>query len=206
MTVDLLRQATTPTKPKPNKYEKYSFIRNPFPPEPGLKIGSPDPRENGSIYLENLRQQEQRQFEQLLIRHPDRPQVRSMSFLMDYATRRGRGIGKTSFLHHQYKRIMKDLGNALSGGTEVIFAIHVSPLPDGRSRKFWQFYKMLTQALVEQDIILNNVVERAVQGEWSTIGPEKIRQVAQAKVPREPGETDKIEPLPPTQVDLKGEA
>jgi hypothetical protein len=153
MSLDLFRQATVSTKPKPNKYKKFGFTRNPFPPEPGLKINSPDSRENGSIYLEDLRQKEQHQFEELLVPHPDRLQVRSISFLMDYATRRGRGIGKTSFLYHQHKRIMKDLGNELSGGTEVIFAIYVLPLPDGRTRKFWQFYKILTQAMVEQDII-----------------------------------------------------
>ncbi|MCP4112406.1 MAG: hypothetical protein GY749_43925 [Desulfobacteraceae bacterium] len=153
MTHNLLRQATSPAEPIPNKYERFNFTQNPFPAKPSVTIGSQDYRENGSIYLPELREKEQLKFEQLLIPHPDRTQVRSISFLMDYATRRGRGIGKTSFLHNQRNRIIKDFCNELSGGTEVIFAIYVSPLPDGKTRKFWQFYKLLTQELVRQDII-----------------------------------------------------
>ncbi|MCP4353854.1 MAG: hypothetical protein GY795_51055 [Desulfobacterales bacterium] len=153
MTYNILRQAVTPAEPIPNKYEKFNFTQNPFPAKPSVTIGSQDYRENGSIYLPELRKKGQLKFEQLLIPHPDRTQVRSISFLMDYATRRGRGIGKTSFLHHQRNRITEDFGNELSGGTEVMFAIYVSPLPDGKTRKFWQFYKLLTQELVRQDII-----------------------------------------------------
>lgn len=150
---DLLRKASEPVTLKLNKYEKFGFTRNPFPTKPSVTINSPDPRENGSIYLPELRKKEQAEFEQLFGPHPDRPQVRLIAFLMDYATRRGRGIGKTSFLHYQCTRIMKDFGNELSGGTEVIFAIYVLPLPGGETRKFWQFYKLLTYALIEQDII-----------------------------------------------------
>lgn len=153
MTQSLLRKATVTTKPVPNKYARFGFTQNPFPTEPSVKIGSRDYRENGSIYLENLREKEELEFERLLIPHPDRSQVRSIAFLMDYATRRGRGIGKTSFLYHQHKRIMEDLGEKLSAGTEVIFSVYVLPLPDGKSRKFWQLCKTIAQALVERGII-----------------------------------------------------
>ncbi len=152
MTHNLLRKAPS-IKPKANKYEKFGFTRNPFPTKPSVTIDSPDSRENGSIYLPKLRKKEQLEFEQLLVPHPDNPQIRSIAFLMDYATRRGRGIGKTAFLNRQHQRIMEDLGNELSGGAEVIFAIHMLPLPGGETRKFWQFHKLLTQSLVDQDII-----------------------------------------------------
>lgn len=153
MTHNLFRRATAPVKSEPNKYEKFGFSQNPFPTKPSVIIGSPNPIENGSIYLPDLRKKEQLEFEQLFGSHSDKSQVRSIAFLMDYATRRGRGIGKTSFLYYQRKRIMEDLGNELSGGTEVIFATYVLPLPDANTRKFWQFCKLLTEALVEQDII-----------------------------------------------------
>ncbi len=153
MTHDLLRRAAKPAKPRPNKYERFGLARNPFPAKPSVTFGSRDYRENGSIYLPELREKQQSRFEELLIPHPDRTQARPISFLMDYATRRGRGIGKTSFLNHQKKRIMADFGNELSGGTEVMFAIHVLPSPSGKSRKFWQFHKLLTQEMVRQEIL-----------------------------------------------------
>lgn len=153
MTNDLFRKSMAPLEPKPNKYERFGFTRNPFPAKPSVIINSPDPIENGSIYLPELRENEQHQFEQLLIPNPDRPQVRPIAFLMDYATRRGRGIGKTAFLYHQCKRIMRDLGDQLSEGTQVIFASYVLPPAGGKYRKFWQFSRILTDALVTQEII-----------------------------------------------------
>ena len=153
MTSSLLRKSKVSIEPKQNKYKRFGFNQNPFPTKPSVRIDSPDFRENGTIYLPDLREKEQLEFEQLLIPRSNQAQTRSIAFLMDYATRRGRGIGKTSFLHHQRTRIMKDLGNELSGDTEVLFAIYVLPLPGGKTRKFWQFYKLITQALIEQDII-----------------------------------------------------
>jgi hypothetical protein len=153
MTSDLFRKPAVPLEPKPNKYERFGLTRNPFPAKPSVIINSPDPVENGSIYLPELRENEQSRFEQLLIPNPDRPQVRPIAFLMDYATRRGRGIGKTAFLYHQCKRIMRDLGDELSGSTQVIFAAYVLPPAGGKYRRFWQLSKMLTDALVTQEII-----------------------------------------------------
>jgi len=153
MTNDLFRKPTVPLEPKPNKYERFGFTRNPFPAKPSVIIDSPDPVENGSIYLPALRENEQNRFEELLIPNPDRPQVRPIAFLMDYATRRGRGIGKTAFLYHQCERIMQDLGNELSGGTQVIFAAYVLPVAGGKYRKFWQFSRIIVDALVKNEII-----------------------------------------------------
>lgn len=152
MSSDLLRQVVPVQKPIENKYAVFNFTQNPFPKKSSVIIGSPDNRENGSIYLANLRQTEQGKFEELLIPTPAKPQVRTIAFLMDYATRRGRGIGKTAFLYHQCGRINDDLGNALSKGSEVIFALYILPSPDGRMRKFWQFYRKLAQELNNQDI------------------------------------------------------
>ena len=41
-----------------NKYEKYGFPQNPFPIDPAVKPYSEDRRENGSIFLEELRAEE----------------------------------------------------------------------------------------------------------------------------------------------------
>lgn len=136
-----------------SKYEKFGFTQNPFPPKPGVMIDSPDKRENGTIYLAELRKDEEGKFEQLMVPYPERAQVKPIAFLMDYATRRGRGIGKTAFLQQQCRRVNNDHGDELSGSSQVLFAVYLLPAPDGRTSKFWQFIKLLMHSLVSQDIL-----------------------------------------------------
>ena len=114
-------------------------------------MGSPDSRQNGKIYLPELRQKEQKKFDELLIPKPNHLQVRAIAFLMDYATRRGRGIGKTSFLFNQRERTMADFGKEISNGSQVLFATYVLPLPGGKYRKFWQFCKLIIESLTQDD-------------------------------------------------------
>ena len=161
MNTDLFRQSAQPSGEAANPYARFGLTQNPFPTKPSVTVGGPDRRQNGSIYWEELRSVEQYKFEQLLIPHPSRPQVRSIAFLMDYATRRGRGIGKTAFLYHQQKRVMNDLGNQMTGGSHVLFASYVLPLPDGVYRKFWKFCKMLVEALTsDQNPIISMAIWR----------------------------------------------
>jgi hypothetical protein len=143
----LFRKATVPTIQPSNPYERFGLTQNPFPDRPSVVLGSEDPRLNGSIYRADLRQQEEQAFERLLVPTSERPDVRPMAFLMDYATRRGRGIGKTAFLTYQYRRIMSDLGEAMTDGSRVLFATYVLPTAEGRCRKFWQFAQLLAETL-----------------------------------------------------------
>jgi hypothetical protein len=145
----LFRQATQPLLSPRNVYERFGWTQNPFPHKPGVIAESDDPRLNGTTYREDIRANEQKEFERLFIGR-DRPF--SVGFLMDYATRRGRGIGKSAFLTHQRRRIMTDLGNRVTNGTRVIFAAYVAPPGEGRCRKFWQFSRRLAEAFSEQRI------------------------------------------------------
>jgi hypothetical protein len=116
-----------------------------------------DPRVNGSIYRADLRQVEQEKFERLLVPASEHPDAGRMAFLMDCATRFGRGVGKTAFLNHQRQRIMADLGNQMSQGRHVLFASYVLPPSDGRCRKFWQFCRLVLEHLTEQGILAQAV-------------------------------------------------
>jgi hypothetical protein len=175
----IFRKPTQALREEANLYERFGLRQNPFPTKPSVTVGGPDPRQNGSIYIEELRVDEQQRFEQLLIPKSERPQVRSIAFLMDYATRRGRGIGKTAFLYHQQKRIMSDLGNEMSGGTQVIFSTYVLPLPEGSYKKFWQFCKMLLEALtVDQNPIISLAIWR-LRGFSKYISEEVLSRVGE---------------------------
>jgi len=138
---------------KENPYEHFKFTRNPFPKSPGVTIGSDDPRENGSIYCPELVKEEERQFEKLLIPKPSKPETNTIAFLMDYATRRGRGIGKTAFLNYVKNRIMEDFGEKLSDGEHVIFAVYVYPIPGENYNHSWKISRLIINKLLEQNII-----------------------------------------------------
>lgn len=146
----LLRRATEVKQAKNNKYEAFGLKNNPFPLDPGLMPNCDDPRRNGSIYNSELFMDKQNQLEQLLI--PSNNEAHSIAFLMDHATRRGRGIGKSAFLKHERDRITGDFGYEASKGKGVLFAVHVMPPP--ACRKFWEFCRVITEAMIDQDTIM----------------------------------------------------
>lgn len=180
MTVDWLRKPQITPGEKENPFERFGLSQNPFPNKASIVVGS-----DNLPYLPDLRAKEEQDFETLMIPRPDRPATRVIAFLMDYATRRGRGIGKTAFLNHQRERIMEDLGNRLTNGSHVLFATYVLPLPGG-TRKFWQFARLITEAMSEQRIIAmalwrlrafsgvipSQVLEQAVDNPEDTIGDD----------------------------------
>jgi hypothetical protein len=146
----LFRKPPEDPRPPTNRYERFGWKQNPFPDKPGVIHGSGDPRSNGMTYQADIREREQKQFDQLLIHHQP---PRTIVLLMDYATRRGRGIGKTAFLTHQHRRVMSDLGYGISNGQRLLFASHLSPPPDGQCRKFWQLARLIAQTLWEQGVL-----------------------------------------------------
>jgi hypothetical protein len=135
-----------------NRYHKFNYSRNPFPRKPGISINSSDDRENGSIYKPDLRSAETTSFEKIIVPQ-NNAETKNICFLMDYATRVGRGIGKTSFLNYQQKRINKDLGDEITQGSEVLIAVYCSPIPSENYRKFYSFSKLIIHSMIEQKII-----------------------------------------------------
>jgi len=150
---NLFRKVDKNVVSKTSKYEQFGFTRNPFPKHPGVIMNNPDNRQNGTIYLRELRTSEETQFENILVPDESKLETKSIAFLMDYATRKGRGIGKTAFLNYQRGRIMKDLGYNLSKGNEVLFAVYVAPIPSDNYRKFSNISKLILQALIDQEIL-----------------------------------------------------
>ena len=156
---------------KENPYERFKFSRNPFPRSPGVTIGSDDPRENGSIYCPELVKDEEKKFEKLLIPKPSKPETNIIAFLMDFASRRGRGIGKTAFLNYVKNRIMKDFGEKLSNGEHVIFAVYVYPVPGENYNHFWKISRLIINKLLDQNIIIEAVCRLKA---FTGMIPEKV--------------------------------
>ncbi len=112
-----------------NKYEFLGFSQNPFPNEPAVKPYSDDPRVNGSIFLEKIRKDEIVGFREHIVKASNK-----IGLMMDYAAYKGRGIGKTAFLNHMKNSINSDLGEEMSNGESVLYAVYVSPSADKNSR------------------------------------------------------------------------
>lgn len=112
-----------------NKYQFLGFTQNPFPSEPAVKPYSTDSRVNGSIFLEKIREEEIKDFKKHIVNASNK-----IGLLMDYAAYKGRGIGKTAFLNHMKNSINTDLGNNISNGDSVLYAVYVSPSADKQNR------------------------------------------------------------------------
>lgn len=132
-----------------NKYEVFGFKHNPFPVDPAVKPYSKDERENGSIYMTELRKDEIQQFKKIVI-----DSTSKVNLLMDFAAYRGRGIGKTAFLNYLKKEINKDLGDEFTNGQQVLYAVYVSPGGEKKERKFNQLSRLIFDAICNEDLLL----------------------------------------------------
>lgn len=132
-----------------NKYDKYGFPQNPFPIDPAVKPYSEDKRENGSIFLEELRAEELKEFQSRIVLSQTK-----IGFLMDYAAYKGRGIGKTAFMNYVKNAINRDLGERMSNGTEVLYAVYVSPSPEKRERTMSLIARNIYRSMLQSELLM----------------------------------------------------
>jgi hypothetical protein len=145
---DIFRKPA-PSEEKKNRYEVLGFRHNPFPVDPAVKPHSKDERENGSIYMTDIRKEEIQQFNDIVISSESK-----INLLMDYAAYRGRGIGKTAFLNYLRKEINKDLGGSFTNGQQVLYAIYVNPGGEKKERKFSHLSRIIFEAIIQDDLLL----------------------------------------------------
>lgn len=173
-----------------NIYSEFGFNRNPFPRKPSININSSDERENGSIYIPDLRREEINSFKKIIIPNSSNQEPKNISFLMDYATRQGRGIGKTSFLNYQSKFINKDLGYEITDGSDVIYAVYVSPIPGEIYKRFWMISKQIIKNSIDQKLLSIALCRlRFFHGE---IDPRVLEHVNDENILETMGDTDWI--------------
>ena len=149
-----------------NKYAKYGFSQNPFPIDPTVKPFSEDRRENGSIFLEELRSEELEEFKQRIVNSRTK-----IGFLMDYAAYKGRGIGKTAFMNYVKNEINCDLGDKMSNGAQVLYAIYVSPSPEKRERTMSLIARNIYTSMLNSELL--QVVFSRLRA-FSEIIPESV--------------------------------
>ena len=132
-----------------NPYNRLGFVQNPFPVNPSVVPYSDDIRVNGSIFLESIRQEEIKAFHEHIVNSPNQ-----IGLMMDYAAYKGRGIGKTAFLNYMKKSINKDLGDEISDGKSVIYAVYVAPSADNRNRTLSQVAHSIFTSMHKEGLFL----------------------------------------------------
>lgn len=132
-----------------NPYKRLGFLQNPFPANPSVVPYSDDVRVNGSIFLKSIRQEEIDAFRDHIVNSQNQ-----IGLMMDYAAYKGRGIGKTAFLNFMKKSINKDLGDEMSNGNSVIYAVYVAPSADNRNRTLSQVAHSIFTAMHKEGLFL----------------------------------------------------
>lgn len=148
MTNKLLRKPRV-SKKQTNRYEDLGFVQNPFPNEPSVKPYSSDSRVNGSIFLTSLREEEIQNFKDNVVNSPNK-----IGLMMDYAAYKGRGIGKTAFLNYIKKSINEDLGDEISDGNSVLYAVYVAPSADKSNRTLDQIAHSIFTSMHKEGVFL----------------------------------------------------
>lgn len=155
-----------------NKYKFLGFTQNPFPNEPAVKPYSADYRVNGSIFLEKIREHEIKDFKDHIVNAPNK-----IGLLMDYAAYKGRGIGKTAFLNHMKNSINSDLGNNISNGDSVLYAVYVSPSADKKNRTLSDVAHSIFTAMHMEGLFLTVFCRlRALSGLLDNVIDESINE------------------------------
>lgn len=171
MTNKLLRKPRISEKQN-NKYEDLGFVQNPFPNEPSVKPYSSDSRVNGSIFLTSLREEEIQSFKDNVVNSPNK-----IGLMMDYAAYKGRGIGKTAFLNYIKKSINEDLGDEMSDGNSVLYAVYVAPSADKSNRTLEQIAHSIFSSMHKEGLFLTVFCRlRALSGLLDDIIDDSINE------------------------------
>lgn len=155
-----------------NQYKRLGFVQNPFPANPSVVPYSDDIRVNGSIFLESIRQEEINAFHEHIVNSQNQ-----IGLMMDYAAYKGRGIGKTAFLNYMKKSINKDLGDEISDGNSVIYAVYVAPSADNRNRSLSQVAHSIFTSMHKEGLFLTVFCRlRALSGLLDNVIDENITE------------------------------
>ena len=171
-----------PQRPKSDMslsfYNSLGLKDLPFPTDPVVNPGSPDPRLNGSIYAESPVKQEIEKFENLLIRpHDFQNRVKLASLWAKGDTQSGRGMGKTALLRFFQQRINCDWGVTEFGGQFSAVVVYVA-FPDQVDRRYME--QLAWAALV--DICENNVLDASLAAlRMDVLEAEQVDSIVNAR-------------------------
>lgn len=135
------------------KYEIFNLRENPFPNTPFVNKISPDDRYNGSIYEASIRQEELNLIIDNFIKEPQsNPNHLRLGYILDNSYV-GRGNGKSAFTLNLVDKINNDFCLDLSNNINKCFGLHISPLPSGKSKTFYDLVDLIFEEIINKNII-----------------------------------------------------
>ena len=152
---NLLKKPTSeiPTDRKA-KYEILNLKENPFPNTPFVNKISPDDRYNGSIYEASIRQEELDLIIDNFIKVPQSsPNHLRLGYILDNSYV-GRGNGKSAFTLNLIDKVNDDYCLDLSNNINKCFGLHISPLPSGKSKTFYDLVDLIFEEIINKDDVM----------------------------------------------------
>lgn len=136
-----------------SRYEIFNLKENPFPNTPFVNKVSPDDRYNGRIYESKIRESERIQIIDNFIKEPQsNPNHLRLGYIMDNSYV-GRGNGKSAFTLNLIEQINYDYSLDISNNVNKCFGLHISPLPSGKSKTFYDFVDLIFEEIINKNII-----------------------------------------------------
>lgn len=135
------------------RYENFNLKENPFPNTPFVNKISPDARYNGTIYDGSIRQNELNQIIENFIKKPQSdPNHFRLGYILDNSYV-GRGNGKSAFTLNLIDKINNDYCLDLSNNVNKCFGLHISPLPSGKSKTFYDLVDLIFEEIINKNLI-----------------------------------------------------
>ena len=147
-----VRQQPAPTVANPYS-QLYGLRENPFPNLTLFRTDTNDPRQNGEIYDEDFRRDEEKRFFNLFVQPSTGDLPLPIGFLRLAPQAGGRGNGKSAFLNHIMWRINEQEWDNWPRDAEDpnLFALAVHVLPAPREHKsFFQLVRLIFKTMAQR--------------------------------------------------------
>ncbi|MFE3868001.1 hypothetical protein ACFX5E_07925 [Flavobacterium sp. LS2P90] len=151
---NLLKKPTSEiSDDKKTRYEIFNLKENPFPNTPFVNKVSPDDRYNGRIYESKIREAERTQIIENFVKEPQsNPNHIRLGYIIDNSYV-GRGNGKSAFTLDLIDKINFDYSLDISNDVNKCFGLHISPLPSGKSKTFYDFVDLIFEEIINKNLI-----------------------------------------------------
>lgn len=151
---NLLKKPTSEiSENKKSRYEVFNLKENPFPNTPFVNKVSPDDRYNGRIYESKIRDSERTLIIENFVKEPQsNANHLRLGYIIDNSYV-GRGNGKSAFTLNLIDQINFDYSLDISNGVNKCFGLHITPLPSGKSKTFYDFVDLIFEEIINKNII-----------------------------------------------------
>lgn len=146
------RKAQTNPKEFKDLFERFNLKENPFPYNPFIEPESSDPKRNGSIFDQRIRNKEFGKFIANFVETPLTGDHNRVGYLLE-SSFAGRGNGKSALLVNLQNSINQDYADSCSKGLNKAFAVYLKAKSGGLDTKFWQISENILMEICKRKVL-----------------------------------------------------